>query len=388
MRNALVVIQLALAVALLVGAGLLTHSFWRLQRQDPGFDSDNLISINVNLSRDRYRETGADPTVPGSTARSSARIAGRAIGRLDQRLAVFVRQLDESLLHRRARGPWRDSIGVLAVGRRRPVPHARNHAAARSQFSGERRRARRARRHHRRRPGGGNSAIAIPSGQRTPRAVSKVSTGARSSAWSRASSVIACRRAWARDRHWPSRQATPRIFRIAIRSDIDVAAMAGPLRAEVAQIDPEQPIWDVSTMRERIDRSLDAQRTPMLLVLLFGAVAFALSGVGIYGVLAFAVAQRTGEIGVRMSLGASPAHILRMVMIDGGRLVAMGVVLGGALALALGQHLRAQLFGVDVVDPASLAVVLALVAAIALTASTIPALRAARTSPLEALRDE
>ena len=164
--------------------------------------------------------------------------------------------------------------------------------------------------------------------------------------------------------------------------------MAGPLRAEVAQIDPEQPIWDVSTMRERIDRSLDAQRTPMLLVLLFGAVAFALSGVGIYGVLAFAVAQRTGEIGVRMSLGASPAHILRMVMIDGGRLVAMGVVLGGALALALGQHLRAQLFGVDVVDPASLAVVLALVAAIALTASTIPALRAARTSPLEALRDE
>jgi len=105
-------------------------------------------------------------------------------------------------------------------------------------------------------------------------------------------------------------------------------------------------------------------------------------------VLAFAVVQRTAEIGVRLSLGATRADILRMVLADGGRLVVFGLVIGGALALLIAFQVRAALFGVDPLDPLSLAVVIVLVAGMAFAASIVPALRAAGVSPITALRAE
>jgi ABC-type antimicrobial peptide transport system permease subunit len=186
----------------------------------------------------------------------------------------------------------------------------------------------------------------------------------------------------------PSRQSTTRIFRLTIRSDVDAGTMAGPLRAATAKIDPEQPIWDVLSMEERISRSLDDRRTPLLLVMLFAGVAVLLSCIGIHGVLAFAVAQRTGEIGVRMSLGASPSAILRMVLSEGCRLAAMGAMIGVPLALVLALQLRAQLFGVGVLDPLTILLVGVLLATVALLASLTPAMRAARSSPAAALRCE
>ena len=387
LRTTLVVVQLGLAVTLLVGAGLLTHSFWRLQRQDPGFDSDRLISVSLNLSRDRYREVtqtrqlqesllAAVRALPG--VKSAGLISGMPFSNDDDANPYFMEegQNDGPLAYMQSvdEGLFKTMGIALLQGRdflpsddeRAPPVAIIDADLARKEF--------------------GDSS---PLGHRIAtrgvhgldwRTIVGVVASVKRHRLSEAGGIATCYR--------PSRQATPRIFRLAIRSDIDASAMVGPLRAAVAQIDPEQPIWDVTTMRERISRSLDEQRTPMLLVLLFAGVALALSGVGIYGVLAFAVAQRTGEIGVRMSLGASRAHIARMVMFDGGRLVAIGVVLGGALALALGRQLHARLFGVDVVDPITLAIVLALVAAIALLASSIPAMRAAHTSPVEALRNE
>ena len=153
-------------------------------------------------------------------------------------------------------------------------------------------------------------------------------------------------------------------------------------------IDPDQPVFDIRTMTERIALSLDDRRTPMLLLVLFAAVALALSAVGIYGVLAFAVALRTGEIGVRLSLGAQRRDILRLVLGDGGRLTAIGLGLGLAGAIAIGLAMRAQLYGVAAFDPLTLAVVAILIGTTALVACWVPARRASRVQPTEALRYE
>jgi len=141
-------------------------------------------------------------------------------------------------------------------------------------------------------------------------------------------------------------------------------------------------------MTERVALSLDDRRTPMLLLGLFAVVALTLSAVGIYGVLAFAVALRTGEFGVRLSLGAQRRDILRLVLNDGGRLTGIGLALGLAGAIAIGMAMRGQLFGVGVADPLTLAVVVATIALTALVACWLPARRAARIAPTEALRYE
>lgn len=187
----------------------------------------------------------------------------------------------------------------------------------------------------------------------------------------------------------PLAQVGPlRIFRIAIKTDLSAAALAAPLRAAMAEVDPEQPLFDLMSMDERISRSLDERRAPLLLLLLFAGVALALCAVGIYGVLAFAVSQRTSEIGVRLSLGAKKAEIARLVMIDGGRLVIVGLLVGLVLAYLAAQSLRSQLFGVGVLDTVNLLSVSLVIAVIGLLATGIPARRAASVSPVEALRHE
>jgi len=175
---------------------------------------------------------------------------------------------------------------------------------------------------------------------------------------------------------------------LALRTEMAPSALVAPLRAALRRIDPDQPVFDIKTMSERIALSLDDRRTPMLLLMLFAGVALALSAVGIYGVLAFAVALRTGEIGVRLSLGAQRRDILRLVLRDGGRLTILGLGLGLAGAIAIGLAMRAQLFGVGVADPATLFGVVALIGGTALVACWLPARRAARIAPIEALRYE
>jgi ABC-type antimicrobial peptide transport system permease subunit len=165
-------------------------------------------------------------------------------------------------------------------------------------------------------------------------------------------------------------------------------ALVAPLRAALLRIDPVQPIYDVKTMQERIRTSLDDRRTPMLLLGLFAALALALSAIGIYGVLAFSVASRTGELGVRMSIGAQRSHILRLVLADGARLAGIGLGIGLIGSLALSQLVKTQLYGVGAVDPLTLIGVVLVLAATAFVACWLPARRASRVSPTEALRYE
>jgi ABC-type antimicrobial peptide transport system permease subunit len=177
-------------------------------------------------------------------------------------------------------------------------------------------------------------------------------------------------------------------FALILRTSGPPGALAQPLRDAVRAIDPEQPLFDIMTLDERVHLSLTGRRVPMQLIGLFAALALVLAAVGIYGVLAFAVAQRTGEFGVRMAIGADAGRIRRQVLGDGARLLGLGLAIGVVAAIVLGFVLRSQLFGVGAIDVPSLAIVLVVLAATALAACWLPARRAARAAPLDALRYE
>jgi predicted permease len=183
-------------------------------------------------------------------------------------------------------------------------------------------------------------------------------------------------------------QEPTRSFTLVMKTRLAAAELIGPLRAALRKVDPEQAVFDIKTMHERIDGSLDDRRTPMLLLLLFAGVALALSAIGIYGVLAFSVASRTGELGVRMSIGANRSDLLKLVLRDGARLTGIGLAIGLAGSLALSQLMKAQLFGVGVVDPITLLSVIVVLGMTALLACYLPARRAAGVDPIEALRHE
>jgi ABC-type antimicrobial peptide transport system permease subunit len=161
------------------------------------------------------------------------------------------------------------------------------------------------------------------------------------------------------------------------------AALAAPLRAAVHSIDPEQPLFDVMTLDQRVHLSLTGRRVPMQLIGIFAVLALLLAAVGIYGVLAFAVAQRTGEFGVRMAIGADAARIRRQVLRDGARLIGIGLGIGILGAIVLGLLLKSQLFGVGSIDLPSLTLVVLVLATTALLACWLPAMNehAAATAP-------
>ena len=171
----------------------------------------------------------------------------------------------------------------------------------------------------------------------------------------------------------------------AIRSRGDAVAITAAVQQALAEIDPELRMTDVFTMSARVDRSLNPRRAPMFLSLGFGGVALLLAAVGLYGVLAYHVNQRTREIGIRMALGSQPSGILRLVLGEGGLLVALGLAGGLAGALALRSAIAAQLYGVGPLDPAVMLGAVAILAATSFIACLGPARRAARVSPIVAL---
>lgn len=389
-RSLLVVLQVCLAVALLMGAGLLLHSFKRVLEERPGFDSSSLLTMSINLSRDRYREPeqarqfqqrllAAVRELPG--VRAAATVSGMLFSS-DYDSGPYVIEGQDSPNapasgYMQAVDP--EFFPVMGI----PLVAGRGFAASDDANS---------------------LPVAIIDASLARRAFGERSPlGARIGTrnlvgidWHTIVGVAASvkRRQLSEldgmDTYYSplAQVGSLRIFRIAIKTDLSAEALAGPLRAALAAIDPEQPFFDLMSMDERISRSLDDRRAPLLLVLLFAVVALALCAVGIYGVLAFAVSQRTSEIGVRLSLGASRAEIARMVLFAGGRLVLVGMLAGLVLAWLASQLLRSQLFGVGVLDPVSLLAVSVLVAVIGLLATGIPARRAAAVSPVEALRHE
>jgi putative ABC transport system permease protein len=175
---------------------------------------------------------------------------------------------------------------------------------------------------------------------------------------------------------------------IVVSARGDVAGLAGTLRAQVRSVDPDQPLADVQPMEALVGQSLAPRRAAVLLLGVFAGVAVLLAAIGLYGLIAYSVAQRTHEIGVRMAIGARAHDVLVMVLRQGLTLTAGGVAVGLVAALGLARLMTGLLYGVGAADPwtyLTVPVVLALVAALA---SVLPARRAARVDPMAALRSE
>jgi putative ABC transport system permease protein len=175
---------------------------------------------------------------------------------------------------------------------------------------------------------------------------------------------------------------------VVVRTESDPSAMVETMRKLVITLDPKQPIGEVQTMDEAVAESIAPQRFSTVLLGLFGAAALLLAAVGIYGVTSYSVSQRTREIGIRMALGAQARDVLGMVIGQGSRLVMVGIGLGLACSLVATRALTSQLFGVQASDPITFAGIAALLAGVALLASYIPARRATRVDPMVALRHE
>jgi putative ABC transport system permease protein len=189
--------------------------------------------------------------------------------------------------------------------------------------------------------------------------------------------------------YFPQAQAQfTRSMFLAVRTAGDPASLTNAIRQEVMRLDPEQPIYAVKTMDELLDASVAQPRLNLVLLGLFAGLALVLAAVGIYGVLAYSVTQRTREIGIRLALGALPNDALLLVVRQGLALALTGIALGLAGALVLTRFISTLLFGVTPTDPLTYAAVSALLLIVALAASYIPAVRATRVDPMVALRYE
>ncbi|HEV7492056.1 MAG TPA: ABC transporter permease [Rhodanobacteraceae bacterium] len=394
LRNALVVVQTATAVALLGVAGLLIRSFVHVQEQSPGFSSENVLSATIDLPEQRYRDgagqaqfyerlLGEVRSLPGVT--SAGLVNNMPFSGNDGSGNYQIEGIDAksgTFPHGYSQMIDEDFFKTMQI----PVMQGRSFAPSdtsaaqrvaivdeilvRKYFPGQ-------------------SAI----GKRI--AVDYDVTDSAKTKWLTIVGVVGTVKrdhlselptketVYVYYKQYPEAYAT-----LALRTQLAPSTLVAPLRAALGRVDAEQPVFDILTMSERIQISLDDRRTPMLLLILFAVVALSLSAVGIYGVLAFAVALRTGEIGVRLSLGAQRRDILRLVLGDGGRLTAIGLGLGVVGAIAIGLAVRAQLVGVEVFDPLTLAIVVVLIAGTALLACWLPARRASRVQPNVALRYE
>jgi cell division protein FtsX len=175
---------------------------------------------------------------------------------------------------------------------------------------------------------------------------------------------------------------------IVVRAGGDPMSLVGPIRAEVRRLDPSLPVANARPMTEVVDASLATPRLTGSLLSIFAGLALLLAGVGVAGVLSYLVSRRRREIGIRLALGASRANVLGLVIRRGVAYAAAGITVGAVAALFLTRLMEGLLYGVAPRDPATFAAVTGFLLAIAVAASAIPALRAARVDPLEALRSE
>ncbi len=387
-RNLLVVLQMAMATALLVGAGLLLRSFVGLQQQSPGFAADGVLTALVDLPASRYDGQPARMQFFESLLREARAIPGVEHASLNSSLPFS---------NRNSQGSY--YIDGLDVADGTPSPHALQRYIDEDFFRSLRIPLLKGRPFSVADNAEAEPVVIIdellarryfadvdPIGQRIGRG--------REGPWATVIGVVPsikhgtlAEEVGKETLYWPFRQVAPPTAALLLRGPAaSRPETAAALRQAVLRVDPEQAVHDLLLLEDRIALSLDQQRAPMNLVGGFAAVALALSAIGIYAVLAFSVSQRTGELGVRMAIGAGRRQILALVMRHGVRLVAVGLAIGLLLALGLGQLAKAQLFGVAPWDPLTFAAVPPLLAAIALIACWLPARRAAGVDPMNALR--
>jgi predicted permease len=387
----LVVAELALGLALLVGAGLLIRTLGSLQRVDPGFRTAGVASGRVVFPAAQYAEPErvgalldeivarleAAPGVEAAGAVSVLPLSGSQIdvsyvveGRVppageepaaDLRVATpgYFEALEIPLLGGRLPRPGDDA--------RAPLVAVVSEELARRAFPGENPVGRRIR-------VGGTRDPATPW-----RTVVGVVGGVRDNALGRAPDP---------EIYLPMAQQPNRVMRLVARSAAGADLAAEALRQAVESVDPALPVAQLGSVEVSVRDTLAPERFVAGLLAVFAGVALALAAVGLYGVMAYAVGQRTREIGIRMALGARPREVLGLVLRQGAVRLAGGLAAGALAAWGLSRLLRGLLYGVAPYDPATFAAMAALLAATAVAATWLPARRAARLDPVEALRVE
>src|SRR5262249_48393655 len=179
-----------------------------------------------------------------------------------------------------------------------------------------------------------------------------------------------------------------RRINLLTRTDVDPASLTSAVRAQIAAVNKDQAVFNVRTMEQIVGQSIAPRRFSMMLLVVFAIVALVLASIGIYGMMSYAVAQRTREIGLRMTLGAQRGNVLRMVIGQGMKLAVVGVALGLAASFALTRTMKTLLFGVSATDPMIFIGIACLLLFVALLACWVPARRATKCDPLVALRYE
>jgi predicted permease len=390
-RNLLVVSEIALSLVLLVGSGLLIRSFIRLQQFELGFNPEHLLTMRIQLPGSKYREPNqiagfykqllermeAKPGVQSAGAISSIfltdtpqstsfTIEGRPAFTGMESIEVpfdsvstdYFRVMGIPLLAGREFDEH-DAIGTTPVA-------IINQTFARRFFPGED-------------PVGKRYVYGGPSPENK---------------WITIVGVVADMRRTGFDRpvrpetFLPQFQNPANALTIVARTSGDPASLAGALRDEVWAIDKDQSVFDIKTMRQTLSEMLSQRRFNTLLFGIFAAVALILAAVGIYGVMSYAVAERTHEIGLRMALGAQTSDVLNLIVRQGMRLAIIGLAAGLAASFALTRVMSTLLYGVSATDPLTFILIPVVLAGVALAACFVPARRAMRVDPMVALRYE
>ena len=385
LRRGLIVAEVALALILLTGGGLLLQTFLRLQAADLGFDHRNVLVGFVNPPRvtydtaakqiafydQVYERARALPGVEKAALVSVLPLGGDS----DTSFAIEGRPLPASpsdtpvTWYRLVTASYFDTMGMRIVRGRGFEPREAapsvvvNESMVRTYFPGE-----------------------DPIGRR-------LRFGPDTPAFSIIGVVADARVRGAREpvrieTFAPYWQFPEPGMNVVLKTAGDPVLLTNPLKQTVASIDASVPVSGVATLASIVGASIDQPRFFALLAAGFAVLALALAAVGIYGVMAYVVAQRTTEIGVRMALGASAGEVFRLVVGDGLKLTALGVVLGGAGSLLVARWLTSLLFGVTAGDPVTLAGTAGLLLTVAALACYVPARRATRVDPMVALRAE
>jgi predicted permease len=400
LRRALVVTQVAVAFLLLVGTGLLLASFRQIIAIDPGFDVQHVLTAYVRLPASRY---GGDKELRGFTDEALRRVRGlagvTAAGATDSVPMTDDHNDSVILAEGYQMKPGESVISPTRVtaapgyfeSMKIPLVHGRyfedrDSADAPRVIMVDTRLAKRfwpgqdpvGRRMYQ--PQSAKDALGTSDQTHFLTVIGVVGEIKSEGLVTSRTPVGAYYLALA--------QETSRYMAFTVRTAGDPRVLAAPLRAAIAGLDPELPVFSVKTMEQVTDESLVTRRWPMLLSMGFGVVALLLSALGIYGVLAYLVTQRTKEIGIRMAIGGAPRTIFELVLKEGLVLLGVGLAVGGVGLLWLSRALSSQLYGVGANDPTVIALAGLALGFIALVACAIPARRATRINPVVVLNNE
>jgi putative ABC transport system permease protein len=392
-RTFLVVAEFALAVILLAGAGLMLKSVSSLIAVDPGFRPDHLLRLNISLTSSQYPNSAAMRAFWRrllDDVRALPGVENAALGtnvpltdshsRGDITVEGMPLPAPGSFPHpdRHAVSPrYLRTLGVRLLGGRdftdadsetAPKVALINARLARDLFPGQD-------------PVGKRFIPGRPDPKRPP-------------VWITIVGVVDDTRMYGLanpsrlEIYRPLTQGTPDEMDLMVKSRVDTASLTSSIRGVLRSIDRNQPISSVSTMDQLVRDSVGSRRVTLILLGLFSALALVLAGIGIYGVIAYSVAQRTHEIGIRMALGAGRNDVLKMILLQGARIALTGLTIGILAAGALTRYLEKLLFSVSPADPATFASAGLVLALVALLACYIPARRTLRVDPTTALRHE